>query len=774
MSGFNNPIVGGGGGLVYPSIHSPDFIAGVSGWSINKDGTAEFNQLVLIVQTSAAGILIYNGAAGAGNLIGSWSGSAGTDQFGNPFPAGINVTQGVISGLSATALTVVGSILQNCVSNFEQINQASISGSTITESVITFDTGGGSLVAYATTTTTVIQTVNGQYQLNVPGNVTQGKIECWGAGAGGDGGDSTAGGEGGGGGEYAQEPAYPLVPNSVVNYQVGQGGADAITGQEAESGGDTVFDINNNGVVANGGDAGVNGTGGLGGTGSTNTIHHNGGNGGNQVAGKTGGAGGGGSAGATGAGGNGASPTGATGAAGGTAGTGGGAAGGTGGANAGNGSNGAAPGAGGGGAGAGSSVNQFDKTYTSTDSWSYEGSDGTFANQQINHNGKAYQGGNKSNTFNGKSKTWFVFNGSRIQSDLAGVTLTQVKLTLTCNHTWFNSGMTVAAGSDNDSSFGSTKSDPTAGIDKIEFPISAGQQKTKDVLSSGIGTDFQAGTATNIILFKNSNNLQYYGYFSGGGGASLEFIGTTGTGSTSSGNGTDGQIKITYATAATPLMSIATVAFTDQFGNNIPAGVYFYNTAAPAATPGGFGLYAANGQPAYVNPAGLVMNLSGAQLATFPNKTVTGTALTTVISGTVPANDAEVGAVYELYVAGNGTQGSTAQGVTVAALLGATAIGNQPTSGSGFAAINTIFRWEVRAKLVCISTGAGATWYASILLTLTQNTAAANSQTICASNSVAVAISSIVSNVFAVQLAWNSATGAPTLTANFGYFKRVA
>jgi hypothetical protein len=42
---FSNPIVGGTT-LIRPAIHSPDYVPGVSGWSINKDGTAEFNDAV--------------------------------------------------------------------------------------------------------------------------------------------------------------------------------------------------------------------------------------------------------------------------------------------------------------------------------------------------------------------------------------------------------------------------------------------------------------------------------------------------------------------------------------------------------------------------------------------------------------------------------------------------------------------------------------------------------------------------------------------------------
>lgn len=40
---FTNSITGGQGTLVRPAIKSPDYVAGVSGWSINKDGTVEFN-----------------------------------------------------------------------------------------------------------------------------------------------------------------------------------------------------------------------------------------------------------------------------------------------------------------------------------------------------------------------------------------------------------------------------------------------------------------------------------------------------------------------------------------------------------------------------------------------------------------------------------------------------------------------------------------------------------------------------------------------------------
>ena len=43
---FQNPVVGGTT-LVRPAIHSPNYVPGISGWSINYDGSAEFNNVVV-------------------------------------------------------------------------------------------------------------------------------------------------------------------------------------------------------------------------------------------------------------------------------------------------------------------------------------------------------------------------------------------------------------------------------------------------------------------------------------------------------------------------------------------------------------------------------------------------------------------------------------------------------------------------------------------------------------------------------------------------------
>lgn len=44
---FNNPIVGSGGALIRALIRSLNFVTGVSGWAIEQDGDAEFNDVVI-------------------------------------------------------------------------------------------------------------------------------------------------------------------------------------------------------------------------------------------------------------------------------------------------------------------------------------------------------------------------------------------------------------------------------------------------------------------------------------------------------------------------------------------------------------------------------------------------------------------------------------------------------------------------------------------------------------------------------------------------------
>jgi hypothetical protein len=90
VSGCSNPLVGGGGALVYPSIHSPGFIHSIAGWTINKNGSAEFNNVVIRGGVVISGTeLYYSGTPAAGNLIASVATANDTDTPGNAYLKGI-------------------------------------------------------------------------------------------------------------------------------------------------------------------------------------------------------------------------------------------------------------------------------------------------------------------------------------------------------------------------------------------------------------------------------------------------------------------------------------------------------------------------------------------------------------------------------------------------------------------------------------------------------------------------------------------------------------
>jgi hypothetical protein len=89
VSGFANAVVGGMSKLIRFAIQSPNFVTGTSGWIIRKDGSAEFNNLVIRNGQIISGVqLIYNGTPAFGNLVSSITNAAGTDTFGNAYLAG--------------------------------------------------------------------------------------------------------------------------------------------------------------------------------------------------------------------------------------------------------------------------------------------------------------------------------------------------------------------------------------------------------------------------------------------------------------------------------------------------------------------------------------------------------------------------------------------------------------------------------------------------------------------------------------------------------------
>lgn len=186
-------------------------------------------------------------------------------------------------------------------------------------------------------------------------------------------------------------------------------------------------------------------------------------------------------------------------------------------------------------------------------------------------------------------------------------------------------------------------------------------------------------------------------------------------------------------------------------------------------------LFASGGQPNYLNSAGLQMGLVGAQNATYPGTAVTAASLTNLGTFTIPANDAEVGAIYELEAEGNGTQaGTTATTLQLGVALGGTAASNQ-IMGSGFCPAGGTFRWSAAVRAICVTTGVSGTWRTKILATVCQNATPNNAVTITDTQIATPITGNTTSSLtLALQAAWGTTTGSPTLTNQCQVPKRIA
>jgi hypothetical protein len=102
--GFNNPLTGENGSLIYQQIKSPNFnLALQTGWAILKNGNAYFFNVTAtgtITATTFAGTdfiinssgaFFYSGTPAAGNLILALASVAGSDAFGNTYAQGLTL-----------------------------------------------------------------------------------------------------------------------------------------------------------------------------------------------------------------------------------------------------------------------------------------------------------------------------------------------------------------------------------------------------------------------------------------------------------------------------------------------------------------------------------------------------------------------------------------------------------------------------------------------------------------------------------------------------------
>lgn len=91
---WTNPIIGGNNELIRTSIKSPDYAVGISGWSINKDGSAEFNNVTVRgtleagpnVAVTSTGISVF--ATSPGGMNTQINNVSGVNVFGEPVAGG--------------------------------------------------------------------------------------------------------------------------------------------------------------------------------------------------------------------------------------------------------------------------------------------------------------------------------------------------------------------------------------------------------------------------------------------------------------------------------------------------------------------------------------------------------------------------------------------------------------------------------------------------------------------------------------------------------------
>jgi hypothetical protein len=116
---FRNPILGAGGStLLRPAIQSPNYVPGLSGWTIQRTGSAEFNNITIRNgETVSSTALYYSGTPAAGNLVASIASTDGMDEYGNPYGEGTcvyNPGSAIFAQLSSGILrfgTINGAIL---------------------------------------------------------------------------------------------------------------------------------------------------------------------------------------------------------------------------------------------------------------------------------------------------------------------------------------------------------------------------------------------------------------------------------------------------------------------------------------------------------------------------------------------------------------------------------------------------------------------------------------------------------------------------------------
>lgn len=193
-------------------------------------------------------------------------------------------------------------------------------------------------------------------------------------------------------------------------------------------------------------------------------------------------------------------------------------------------------------------------------------------------------------------------------------------------------------------------------------------------------------------------------------------------------------------------------------------------TSAPPTVPGGIRIVGSGANlPFMVGGSGQGWFLQAGTQQDGTGAHTVATSTFQQISGTwtIDAADASLNDIYKLELRGHGTQGSTAQALTLAAF----GTGNVTINAANLPA-NTGFAWSFTAELFIKSTGAGGTCDLITKLEVSNGTSGIYAAAIASNRSVA--INTTVGNNFVAQAAWGTITGAPTITCDENWLEKIA
>lgn len=193
-----------------------------------------------------------------------------------------------------------------------------------------------------------------------------------------------------------------------------------------------------------------------------------------------------------------------------------------------------------------------------------------------------------------------------------------------------------------------------------------------------------------------------------------------------------------------------------------------------------YSMFSAAGQPSYINPAGLTMELSGGELATVAPVVVTQATTQNIATLFIPGGDCVAGSVYKLTTFGFGTTGSTgASNVLTTNLTHGGVGGGSQSAGSSLFGVSQAFRFYIEASLVCVTPGVGGTFWSYASWTLAQfggNILPTGVQAvgIAIGTATTFTVDSSVGETFRIATNWAATTGGPTLTAVASYGEKIA